>query len=115
MGEPLPTLSSRQCHNVRVSVVNPACDPQFQALFKTGYRRLARLLYRISGDFARAEEVASEAFWRLYADLRAEGLTYAQLAGALHLNPASIGTLLARAEDAFRKEYVNRHGQPRTH
>ncbi len=159
----------------------------FPALFTTGYRRLARLLYRVTGDFGRAEEVASEAFWRLHsrppavqtniegwlyrtglrlaldqlkkdrrraryealgsvfgfapnphqvleqnqertrvrqalnalkADqialilLRAEGLSYAELAAALRLNAASVGTLLARAEEAFRKEYVHRNGQP---
>ena len=41
----------------------------FDALFAGSYRRLARLLYRITGDFGRAEEVTSEAFWRLYAKL----------------------------------------------
>jgi RNA polymerase sigma-70 factor (ECF subfamily) len=161
----------------------------FHALFTTGYRRLARLLYRVTGDFGRAEEVASEAFWRLHCKppvvetniegwlyrtglrlaldqlkndrrraryealgsvfgtvaspdqvleqtqerlrvrqvlcglkanqialilLRAEGLSYAELAVALRLNLASVGTLLARAEEAFRKEYVHRYGQPRT-
>jgi RNA polymerase sigma-70 factor (ECF subfamily) len=161
----------------------------FDALFTGFYRRLARLLYRVTGDTARAEDVASEAFWRLYAQppaartnlegwlyrtglrlaldqlkkdrrraryealaavfglaasphqvleqseerarvrqvlgalkvdqvalilLRAEGLSYGELAAALHLNAASVGTLLARAEQAFRKEYVHRYGQPRT-
>jgi len=163
--------------------------PDFDALFSASYRRLARLLYRVTGDFGRSEEIASEAFWRLHckppaadtnlegwlyrtglrlaldqnkkdrrraryealgaafgfaasphqvleqseertrvrqvlggvkADqaalilLRAEGLSYAELAAALRLNPASVGTLLARAEEAFRKEYVRRYGQPRT-
>ncbi|PWT86564.1 MAG: RNA polymerase subunit sigma-24 [Proteobacteria bacterium] len=161
----------------------------FDALFTGFYRRLARLLYRVTGDTARAEEVASEAFWRLHAKppasesnlegwlyrtglrlaldqlkkdrrraryeslaavfglapsplqvleraeetarvrrvlgalkvdqvalilLRADGLTYSELASALHLNPASVGTMLSRAEQAFRKEYVKRYGQPRT-
>jgi RNA polymerase sigma-70 factor (ECF subfamily) len=164
-------------------------DRDFDELFAGFYRRLARLLYRVTGDTARAEEVASEAFWRLYAKppaartnlegwlyrtglrlaldqlrkdrrraryealasvfglapgphqlleqneerarvrqvlgalrveqvglilLRAEGLTYAETAAALQLNPASVGSLLARAEQAFRKEYVRRYGQPRT-
>jgi RNA polymerase sigma-70 factor (ECF subfamily) len=44
--------------------------------------------------------------------LRAEGFSYAEVAQKLHLNPASVGTLLARAEIAFRTEYVNRYGQP---
>jgi RNA polymerase sigma-70 factor, ECF subfamily len=162
----------------------------FNTLFDSFYVRLARLLYRITGDFGRAEEMASEAFWRLHRKppavttniegwlyrtglrlaldqvkkerrraryeglgavfglaagpeqelerieertrlrqalstlkedqvalilLRGEGLTYAELAAQLHLNPASVGTLLSRAEEAFRKEYVNRYGQPRTH
>src|ERR1700731_1159830 len=38
----------------------------FDSLFNAYYRRLARLLYRITGDTGRAEEVAAEAFWRLY-------------------------------------------------
>lgn len=42
--------------------------------------------------------------------LRHEGLSYEDVAAALALNPASVGTLLARAQEAFRKEYVKRHG-----
>jgi RNA polymerase sigma-70 factor, ECF subfamily len=42
--------------------------------------------------------------------LRAEGLPYAQLAAALRLNPASVGTMLARAEARFKQEYKTRHG-----
>lgn len=43
--------------------------------------------------------------------LRSDGLSYGQLASALHLNPASVGTLLTRAQQKFRKEYIKRHGQ----
>ncbi|MGA3202573.1 MAG: sigma factor-like helix-turn-helix DNA-binding protein [Bryobacteraceae bacterium] len=42
--------------------------------------------------------------------LRSQGLSYEELAAALELNPASIGTLLSRAQDAFRKEYIKRYG-----
>ncbi|HYP09366.1 MAG TPA: sigma-70 family RNA polymerase sigma factor [Bryobacteraceae bacterium] len=42
--------------------------------------------------------------------LRSDGLTYQELAQALGLNPASIGTLLSRAQDSFRKEYTKRYG-----
>jgi RNA polymerase sigma-70 factor (ECF subfamily) len=42
--------------------------------------------------------------------LRAEGLSYEELAEALDLNPGSVGTMLRRAQDAFRKEYVRRYG-----
>ena len=43
--------------------------------------------------------------------LRSHGLSYDELAGALELKPASIGTFLSRAEQAFRKEYIKRYGQ----
>lgn len=43
--------------------------------------------------------------------LRAEGMTYEELASTLSLHPASIGTLLSRAQASFRKEYVRRYGQ----
>jgi len=159
---------------------------EFDALFARFYARLARLLYRVTGDVGRAEEVASEAFWRLYRKppptsfnlegwlyrtgvrlaldelkkqrrrsryeslgslfgatlnphkaleqsdeagrvrrvlgalksehaamllLRSEGFTYAEVATTLGLNQASVGAMLARAEDAFRKEYESRYGK----
>src|SRR5947209_7262991 len=68
-----------------MSVVRPACkaspEDEFHALFNSGYRRLARLLYRVTGDCGKAEEVASEAFWRLYSkpparDTNLEGWLY---------------------------------------
>lgn len=43
--------------------------------------------------------------------LRGEGLSYSELATALGLNPASVGTLLGRAQEAFRKEYTKRYGE----
>jgi RNA polymerase sigma-70 factor (ECF subfamily) len=43
--------------------------------------------------------------------LRSDGLSYDELATALSIDPASIGTLLARARAAFRKEYVKRYGE----
>lgn len=43
--------------------------------------------------------------------LRQEGLSYGDLALAVHVKPASVGTLLNRAQAAFRKEYVERYGE----
>ncbi len=37
--------------------------------------------------------------------LRAEGLSYQELAATLRLHPASVGTMLARAEERFKREY----------
>jgi RNA polymerase sigma-70 factor (ECF subfamily) len=42
--------------------------------------------------------------------LRSSDFTYEEIATTLGLNPASIGTLLGRAEEAFRREYVKRYG-----
>jgi len=43
--------------------------------------------------------------------LRSEGFSYDELASTLDLNPASVGTLLVRAQQAFRKEYIRRYGE----
>jgi RNA polymerase sigma-70 factor, ECF subfamily len=43
--------------------------------------------------------------------LRGSGLKYEELAAALDLNPASVGTLVSRAQQAFRKEYLTRYGK----
>lgn len=42
--------------------------------------------------------------------LRSHGFSYEEVASILGVNPASIGTLLARAQQAFRKEYCKRYG-----
>jgi len=43
--------------------------------------------------------------------LRATGLSYEETAAAMGMNPASVGTLLSRAQQAFRKEYIKRYGE----
>jgi RNA polymerase sigma-70 factor, ECF subfamily len=43
--------------------------------------------------------------------MRSQGFSYDELASALDVNPASIGTLLSRAQQAFRKEYIKRYGE----
>jgi RNA polymerase sigma-70 factor (ECF subfamily) len=42
--------------------------------------------------------------------LRGNGLSYQEVAEALGLKPASVGTLLSRAQQAFRKEYLKQYG-----
>jgi RNA polymerase sigma-70 factor (ECF subfamily) len=44
--------------------------------------------------------------------LRSDGLSYQEVAEVLQLSETSIGTLFRRAQQAFRKEYVKRYGQP---
>jgi RNA polymerase sigma-70 factor, ECF subfamily len=40
-----------------------------------------------------------------------EELSYAEMAAALEMRPSSVGSLLSRAQEAFRKEYVKRYEQ----
>ena len=156
----------------------------FDAVFSQDYPDVTRLIVRIVRDRGRAEELAVEAFWRLWKTpgahsdsprgwlrrtavhlaidelrrrarrerldrlwpfgrvrtpdelflrseeqgrvravlasmprrdaelllLRSDDMSYEELAAALSLNPASVGTLLSRARQAFRKEYVKRYG-----
>jgi RNA polymerase sigma-70 factor (ECF subfamily) len=43
--------------------------------------------------------------------LYSHGLSYEEMASALDLKSVSIGTLLNRAQQIFRKEYTKRHGE----
>jgi RNA polymerase sigma-70 factor, ECF subfamily len=158
----------------------------FEQGFHANYARIARAAARIVGDPARAEEVAVEAFWKLWRTpqaqgehamgwvyrtairlalndlrghqrrthyesqsappaaiptpeeahaaeqtrervrrvlaeleprdaelllLRHQGLSYEELAAAIEMKASSIGTLLARAQKAFRKEYIRIYGE----
>jgi RNA polymerase sigma-70 factor (ECF subfamily) len=167
------------------AVENAAFD--FEVFFHDRYERIVRVAARVVRDPARAEEIAVEAFWKLWRHpgahgeqaggwiyrtavrlaldelrrgvrrsrtekasdnspsalnpeqirasaqereqvqrvlaaldsraaelllLRSEGLSYREVAAALDLNPGSVGTLVTRAQQAFRKEYVKQYGQP---
>jgi RNA polymerase sigma-70 factor (ECF subfamily) len=164
----------------------PSGPLDFAGLFHVHYPRIARVIARVVQDPARAEELASEVFWKLWRSpgaqggnsggwlyrtavrmgldelrrqsrrrryeklldlfgsspspeqlhsegqdqqhvrlvlsvlkvrdssllvLQSEGLSYLEMAEILHLNETSIGTLLRRAQQAFRKEYVKRYGE----
>ena len=169
-----------------INVEAPAAAFDYEAVFRTNYRRVARVIVRVIQDPSRAEELAVDVFWKLWrhppaqgphsagwlyrtavrtaldelrrrarrekyerwfgfrassgdpeiareaseertrirtvlaclrsldaqlVTLRAEGFSYEELADALDLKPTSIGTMLRRAQDAFRKEYVKRYGE----
>jgi RNA polymerase sigma-70 factor (ECF subfamily) len=158
----------------------------FDEFFRTHYPPAARTIARVTGDAARAEDLAAEALWKLWRNpgahgesaagwlyrtairlalnelrgrerrrkyellspagravatpeqvhaaaeereqvrctltaleprdaemllLQASGLRYQEIARALEINPASVGTMLARAQRAFRKEYAKRYGE----
>jgi RNA polymerase sigma-70 factor, ECF subfamily len=178
--------------NARSGAIDPvemeADSFDFEAFFHAHYERIARVIARVVGDHGRAEDLAAEAFWKLWqtpraqggnaggwlyrtavrmglnelrsgrrreryeamADdppdlltpeeehaaaeereqvrqilaalnerqaemliLRSSGLSYEELAETLGLNPVSVGTLLSRAQQAFRKEYIRQYGTRR--
>jgi len=45
--------------------------------------------------------------------LRSSGLSYEELASSLNMNPKSVGSLLSRAQETFRKEYIKLYGEPK--
>jgi RNA polymerase sigma factor (sigma-70 family) len=164
----------------------PSDTFDFDAVFHSHYRRIARVIFRVIQDPSRAEELAVDVFWKLsrypsaqgpncagwlyrsavhvavdelrkrarrekyerwfgvgarpstdpersrevaevrtrirtvlatlrsqdaqLVALRAEGLSYEELGQVLDLKATSIGTMLRRAQGAFRKEYTKRYG-----
>src|SRR4051812_10221322 len=168
------------------SSLDPHGGPfDFEAFFHAHYDRIARAVARVVGDSARAEDLAVEAFWKLWQNpqahgenaggwlyrtairmglndlrrnarrnryesqseigsgtltpeeahaaaeerehvrlvlaalderqaellvLRSSGLSYEEVAVAADVNPASVGTLISRAQQAFRKEYLKQYG-----
>jgi RNA polymerase sigma factor (sigma-70 family) len=157
----------------------------FEAVFRTHYQRIARVIFKVIRDPSRAEELAVEVFWNLWRHssahgpnyagwlyraavraaldelrrrsrrekyerwfgvnqppsdpetareaseeririrrvlaslgsreaqlvvLRSEGLSYEELAQAMRLKPTSINTMVHRALESFRKEYISRYG-----
>jgi len=68
---------------------------------------------RAAGEASEQVRAVLRAMRRRHAELlvlRSHGLSYEELAASLGLNAASIGTLLTRAQHAFRKEYTKRYG-----
>jgi RNA polymerase sigma-70 factor, ECF subfamily len=43
--------------------------------------------------------------------LRTHGFSYDEIAFTLNLNQSSVGTLLSRAQQSFRKEFIRRYGR----
>jgi RNA polymerase sigma-70 factor (ECF subfamily) len=192
-------MKEDRCHILSSAVVNEYVNADsgslpevatevafdYERTFLAEYSGIARVIARVLGDSARAEELAAEVFWKLSRTpkaqgasssgwlyrtasrmaldelrkqfrrkkyerlfspgrairtpeelhlekeeqrrvrqvlaslkksegqlliLRSNGFNYGEIARALDLNPTSIGTLLRRAEEAFRKKYVKRYG-----
>jgi RNA polymerase sigma-70 factor (ECF subfamily) len=69
-------------------------------------------IYAVSAEQWRIRTVLA-ALSRRHAELlllRTQDLSYQEIAISLSLNPSSVGSLVSRAQDAFRKEYLKRYG-----
>jgi RNA polymerase sigma-70 factor (ECF subfamily) len=86
---------------------------RYERMFRLGPQPTPEEIRAVSEEQERVRTVLA-AIKKLQAEillLRAEGLGYAELSTALEVNPSSIGTLVARAQQAFRKEYIRRYGK----
>jgi RNA polymerase sigma-70 factor (ECF subfamily) len=69
-------------------------------------------LYAVTAAQRRVRTVLG-AIHRRHAELlllRSQDFTYQEIAASLELNPSYVGSLLSRAQEAFRKEYIKRYG-----
>jgi len=85
----------------------PGMPPAFEDLFRREYPRVVAIAHRVVADSDEAEDVAQDVFVSFYRKHPAEAhyaAPWLYAAAALGLRQSSIGTLLRRAEDAFRKE-----------
>ena len=90
------TLRARYAPLLRLIGDTPT--PEDRAAAGEERRRVLRVLAVIRREYA------------ALLPLRSQGFSYDELAATLDLGPTSVGTLLRRARQAFRKEYVRRHG-----
>jgi RNA polymerase sigma-70 factor, ECF subfamily len=76
-------------------------EAEFRAVFLQRYARIVALLVRLLGDLSHAEEVASDAFWRLYRQpaLQVDG----NVGGWLYRTAMNLGI------DALRASGRRRH------
>jgi RNA polymerase sigma-70 factor, ECF subfamily len=82
-------------------------DEAFEAVFRAHYGRVAGVLFRLVGERARAEELASEVFWKLYrrSDVCDDaGVAGASVAAWLYRTASNLGIDALRAR-ASRSKY----------
>jgi DNA-directed RNA polymerase specialized sigma24 family protein len=76
----------------------PGVDPVFEQLFSEHYPRLVRTLLRLAGDPGRAEELAAEAFYRLYQRSPDRVAAEGNAAGWLYRTAINLGLDALRAD-----------------
>jgi RNA polymerase sigma factor (sigma-70 family) len=84
-------------------------EADFRAVFVQHYARISAILVRLLGDRQQAEEIASDAFWRLYRQpsLQADG----NVGGWLYRTATNLGIDALRASNR-RRQHEAEAGQP---
>jgi RNA polymerase sigma-70 factor (ECF subfamily) len=80
------------------SATRPA--PEFESLFQQHWTRVCSLLFRLVGDWGEAEDLALDAFWRLYRRPPRNGQN---LGGWLYRVATNLGYNALRARNRRRK------------
>lgn len=93
----------------QVSALSYWPEASFRQIFLENYSRIAGVLFRLTGDRSRAEELASEAFWRLYCQ-RPPHDARNNVAGWLYRTATHLGIDSLRAE-ARRRRYEEEAGK----
>lgn len=93
----------------QVSALSYWPEASFRQIFLENYGRIAGVLFRVTGDWSRAEELASEAFWRLYRQ-RPPRDAKSNAAGWLYRTATHLGIDSLRAE-ARRQRYEQEAGK----
>jgi len=85
-------------------------EGEFRAVFLQHYARIVAILVRLLGDLSHAEEVANDAFWRLYRQpaLQVDG----NVGGWLYRTATNLGIDALRASDR-RRQYEEAAGGAR--
>ena len=84
-------------------------DSKFESLFLRNYSRVVGVLYRLVGDRAQAEELATDVFWKLYRQPwlpRSDG----NVGGWLHRTATNLGIDYLRALGS-RREHEDEAGR----
>ncbi len=84
-------------------------EHDFRAVFLQHYARIIAILVRLLGERSRAEEVANDAFWRLYRQpaLQTEGNGGGNVGGWLYRTATNLGIDALRAANRRRQHESN--------
>ena len=82
----------------------------FEACFQTYWSKIVGVLYRLTGEWAEAEDLGIEVFWRYYVQAQKPGMLPENPGGWLYRVAVNLGYNALRAKNR-RKQYENLAGE----